>query len=699
MSSPAHAHRPPNRLAAETSPYLLQHARNPVDWYPWGDEAFERAAAEDKPVFLSVGYSACHWCHVMERESFENESIAAILNENFISVKVDREERPDVDQIYMAAVQALTQHGGWPMSVFLTPDREPFFGGTYWPPENRMGMRGFREILQLIGEAWKSRREDITRSAASLTQAVDRMASASFEPGELSEETLKRAVRSLLGVFDRRHGGFGRAPKFPHPMDLRLLVRCAQRFSDPDALHAARFTLDRMAAGGIYDQLGGGFHRYSTDERWLAPHFEKMLYDNALLAPVYLELWVAERRPEDVQVVRETLDYVLREMTSPAGGFYSTQDADSEGEEGKFFVWTQQEIEQLLGVDEGRVFAAAYDVSLHGNWEGHTILNRPRSLADTAARLGIEIHELEARLAASRQRLFDARSRRIAPGRDEKVLTSWNGLMIAAMAHAGRVLDEPRYRDAATAAARFLIDSVRQPDGRLLHSWKDGRARFAAYLDDYACLIEGLIEVHQATQDLQFLKMAAQLADQMLADFADDEAGGFYYTAAGHERMITRVKDSQDNATPSGNGMAATALLRLATLTGEDRYHAAGIRTLEAMSGLIAEHPRAAGQSVLALEYALGPQPILVILTGDNPAEAVRFEQVAAGKPHPAPLVLRVASSDELTGTLAGLLQGKTQVNGQTTAFLCERGVCYEPLTAADDLAARLNANPSASAE
>ncbi|QDT55669.1 hypothetical protein Pan44_37150 [Caulifigura coniformis] len=680
MSTPSNAGRQANRLAGETSPYLLQHAYNPVDWYPWSDEAFERANAEDKPVFLSVGYSACHWCHVMERESFESDEIAAILNERFISIKVDREERPDIDQIYMAAVQALTQRGGWPMSVFLTPRREPFFGGTYWPPDSRMGMRGFREILQLIDEAWRTRREDVSRSAASLTQAVDQMASAGFDETQLSVETLKNAVQSILSVFDVRYGGFGQAPKFPHPMDLRLLIRCGQRFASPAALDAARFTLDRMAAGGIYDHLGGGFHRYSTDARWLVPHFEKMLYDNALLVPAYLDLWLAERRPQDVTVVRETLDYILREMTAPEGAFYSTQDADSEGEEGKFFVWTINEVESLLGPDEAQVFAAAYDLTPGGNWEGHTILNRPRPIGDVAKATDLDISVLEKRLADDRRRLFETRSRRIAPGRDDKVLTSWNGLMISAMAQAGKLLAEPCYVNAAVRAAEFLVTTVRDADGRLLHTFKDGRARFAAYLDDYACLIDGLIDLHQATQDARWLEEAIRLAGIMLRDFPDDDEGGFYYTASHHERLITRVKDSQDNATPSGNGVAATALFRLAAVTGDTRFEEAAARTLQALSGLMSRHPRTAAQSLLALEFALGPQPIVVILPGDNSEEADRMQAAVAEAPHPSPMVLVVDETDRLQGPLKAALEGKQAIKRRTTSYLCERGTCFEPL-------------------
>ncbi|HTI52356.1 MAG TPA: thioredoxin domain-containing protein, partial [Planctomycetaceae bacterium] len=414
-----------NRLLHETSPYLQQHAYNPVDWHPWGTEALAKARELDRPIFLSIGYSACHWCHVMEHESFENEAIARLMNERFINIKVDREERPDLDQIYMNAVQLMTRRGGWPMSVFLTPALKPFFGGTYWPPESRMGMPGFREILVKVSEAWQARRSDVERGADELTDAVRQIAAHVGDASELDETLLRRAMQRLLSLTDRRHGGFGGAPKFPHAMDLRLLLRCWQRFGDGDALDAARLTLDKMAAGGIYDHLGGGFHRYSTDERWLVPHFEKMLYDNALLVPAYLEAHQATGDPDYARVARETLDYVLCEMTQPQGGFYSTQDADSEGVEGKYFVWSEAEVEQILGPDDARVFNDAYDVTRDGNWEGQNILNRSGSDPQSHQDRGTGDEELAQVLARCRRKLFEVRSRRIAPGRDDKVLVSW----------------------------------------------------------------------------------------------------------------------------------------------------------------------------------------------------------------------------------------------------------------------------------
>ena len=497
----------PNKLADETSPYLLQHANNPVEWWPWCEEAIQTARRHERPIFLSIGYSACHWCHVMEHESFENADIAALMNQWYVCIKVDREERPDLDQIYMSAVQAMTGSGGWPMSVFLTPELKPFFGGTYWPPSARWGRPGFREILAGVHDAWQNRRDAVFAQADELTSHVIQAASSSVAPSPLNEDILRGAMRSLIRSADRVHGGFGSAPKFPHPMDLRVALRCWRRFQNDEVLDIATLTLDKMANGGIYDHLGGGFARYSTDERWLAPHFEKMLYDNALLVPAYLEAHQITGRADFARVARETLDYILREMTSPEGGFYSTQDADSEGEEGKFFVWSKAEIESLLDPGDAQAFCESYDVSASGNWEHKNILNRPRPHEEVAALLKLDPSELETILARCRTKLFETRSKRIWPGRDEKVLASWNGLMMSAMAMGASVLGEPKYAEAARAAADFILIEMLegrspesgnrgqkedlpgtvgsspstlnpQPSTRLLHSYKDeiGRA-------------------------------------------------------------------------------------------------------------------------------------------------------------------------------------------------------------------------------
>ena len=678
----------PNPLGTETSPYLLQHAFNPVDWFPWGEDALSLAKRLDKPIFLSIGYSACHWCHVMEHESFENSEIAARMNELFVCIKVDREERPDLDQIYMSAVQMMTGRGGWPMSVFLTPDLRPFFGGTYWPPTSRMGMPGFRDILASVADAWKNRRDDVLRSADELTSEVVRSANESLPRSGLSLETLRGAMQQFLQRVDWQQGGFGGAPKFPHPMDLRVLLRCWRRFGDQKSLDAVRLTLDKMAGGGIYDQLGGGFHRYSTDGHWLAPHFEKMLYDNALLVQVYLEAFQATGNERDARVVRETLDYVLREMTQPQGGFYATQDADSEGEEGKFFVWSEEEVLRILGPEEGRLFCDAYDVSPHGNWEGHNILNRPNvgqvfNLPLKDGQVENLPHDL---LTRCRAKLFDVRAQRIAPGRDDKVLVGWNGLMIAAMSQAAAILGEPRYAAAASAAADFVLNNMRDSEGRLLHSFKDGQARFNAYLDDYACLIDGLVDLYQATFEPRWLEVALELAEQMLSRFEDSRAGGFFYTSIDHEQLVARVRDTQDNATPSGNGMAAYALARLGTLTGRSQLLGRAYATLEAMSGQLTKFAMASGQSLIALDFVLGPTQEVVVVGADSANDVAEvtlaigslFEQFWPNK-----VVARRSpgSSDEkLSDVLRPLFSGKSAPAGELAVFVCEQGSCQKPI-------------------
>ncbi len=737
--------RPANRLHHESSPYLQQHAYNPVDWYPWGDEALARAKAEDKPIFLSIGYSACHWCHVMEHESFEDPSIAALMNEHFINIKVDREERPDLDQIYMAAVQLITRRGGWPMSVFLTPEGKPFYGGTYWPPTSRMGMRGFREILSLMHDFWTNRRPEVTESSNGLVDAIARFTSPSFEQTGLDESLLQRAEKELLSSLDRVHGGFGGAPKFPHPMDLRVLLRCWKRFGNKAALDAVTLTLEKMAGGGIYDHLGGGFHRYSTDVHWLVPHFEKMLYDNALLVPVYLEAYQATGREDFARIARETLDYVLREMTSPEGGFYSTQDADSEGVEGKFFVWTPEEIAEVLGEDDGQLFCACYDVTPGGNWEGHSILNRPKPLAQLAKELKTPLEELSATLDWGKQKLLERRSTRIAPGRDEKILTAWNGMMIGAMARGAQVLGDQRYMQAAQDAAKFVLTQMRgemrderrepethakaptpsgsrlsSPVSPLFHTYKDGTPKLNAYLDDYACLIDGLIDLYQTDFDVLWLQEAHALAGFMQQHFADPKDGIFFYTSDDHEALINRTKEVQDNATPAAHSCAALALLRLSVLMGpsgatgegfdspvlgrpagdtathEDTggpkrpplapTETRGWHALAAVSGLMADHSRGASQALIALDFVLGPTPELVLLDGGQPDKAdqllatfhrrfvpsytlSRFPNASAGAagqpPHP---------------TLEGIPSATV-----VTLYICHHGACQAPAVGYDE--------------
>jgi uncharacterized protein YyaL (SSP411 family) len=541
MSSAAAPPRHTNRLAHETSPYLLQHAHNPVDWYPWGPEALERARREDKPILLSIGYAACHWCHVMERESFENERIAALMNQSFVCVKVDREERPDLDDIYMAATVAMSGSGGWPMTVFLTPAQEPFFAGTYFPPENKYGRPGFATLLERIAELWQSDRSALLQQAQELTAHVREQAEA---PRALSvgEEALAKAKQQLSASYDARFGGFGPAPKFPAPAALSLLLRDHQRSADARALEMVTGTLDAMKNGGIYDQVGGGFARYSTDERWLVPHFEKMLYDNAQLARVYIEAYQVTKDAEYARIARETLDYVCREMQSPEGGYYSATDADSEGEEGKFFVWTPDEIREVLDADAADWFCLYYDITPEGNWEGKSIPNVRRSPESVARELGVDVPRLQASLAAARTRVHAARAERVPPLLDDKILTAWNGLMISAMAEGARVFAEPRYLESAERAARFVREALRRADGGLYRTARAGKAHLDAYLEDYAYYTDALIDLYEAGAPVAWLDYAGELAERTISDFGDSEGGAFFNTAHQHESLIVRSR-------------------------------------------------------------------------------------------------------------------------------------------------------------
>jgi uncharacterized protein YyaL (SSP411 family) len=668
----------PNRLANETSPYLLQHADNPVDWHPWDREALQKARDEDKPIFLSIGYSACHWCHVMAHESFEDKETAAILNTHFVSIKVDREERPDLDQIYMTAVQAMTGSGGWPMSVFLTPNGYPFYGGTYFPPQPRYGMPSFTQILHAIVDAWQDRRDELLASGQKLVDAIRRQGGADAQPGsrsaELSQDTLHSAFRSLQQSFDWENGGWGQAPKFPQPMALEFLLRYHHSTGNTDALEMVTQTLEAMARGGMYDQLGGGFHRYSVDDHWLVPHFEKMLYDNAQLARVYLHAWQVMGNEFFRTVAEEILDYVMREMTDAGGGFYSTQDADSEGEEGKFFVWTPDEIREVLG-DEADEFMAAYGVTPGGNFEGRNILEFVGDMDQRPA------------LAEARRKLFEAREQRVRPGRDEKVLTSWNGLMLAAFAEAARALNREDYQEVAERNAEFLLRELRQENGRLLHSWKEGDARLNGYLEDHSYLVEGLLELYQTTFDPRWFVAAQELVETMLEHFADSE-GTLYDTSDDHEELITRPRDLQDNATPSGSAMAITALLKLAGFTNELRYVDIAHKALTQIQPLLAQYPLGFGQWLQALSYALS-KPREIAIVGDPQSADTQallnivrtgyrpFQVVALGSPNAEPAVVP-------------LLQDRDLMDGCATAYVCRAFACQAPATEQKALLAQL---------
>jgi uncharacterized protein YyaL (SSP411 family) len=635
-----------NRLADETSPYLLQHKDNPVDWSPWGDEALTRARGEDKPILVSIGYSSCHWCHVMERESFEDADVAQYMNEHFVPIKVDREERPDVDAIYMEACQAMTGQGGWPLNVFLTPDQAPFYAGTYFPPEPRQGMPSWRQLLEAIVEAWTERREEIRSGAP---QIVERLGGAALlEPSQeiMDPRVLDEAVAGLRRVYDPQWGGFGGAPKFPQASALEFLLRRGET-------DMTRRTLTAMAARGMYDQVGGGFARYSVDAHWLVPHFEKMLYDNALLARAYLHGWQVLGDDLFRRVATETLDWALREMRGPEGGFYSALDADSEGEEGKFYVWDRAEIAELIGDDGANWFGTTG----RGNFDGRNILTRGQ---DEPEQLG-----------EWKETLYAERSKRVWPGLDDKRLASWNALMISALADAGAVLERSDYLDAARKTADFVLTEMRDGSGRLLRTWKDGRARLNAYLEDHAYLVEALLTLYEATFEPRWFAAAQELADSMIERFADDERGGFFDTASDHEQLVARRKSLEDNPIPSGNSSAAYGLLRLAALTGEHAYEQRAVGVFRLLHEVAARHPQAFAHLLQALDFHFAQVKEVAIVGPDaRPLERVVRNRF---RPH---LVLAGGEPDGVP-----LLEGRTPVDGHAAAYVCENFACRRPVT------------------
>jgi uncharacterized protein YyaL (SSP411 family) len=680
-----------NRLAEESSPYLRQHAHNPVDWYPWGAEAFERARREDRPVLLSVGYSACHWCHVMERESFEDEETAALMNRLYVSIKVDREERPDVDQIYMQAVQSMTGHGGWPMTVFLTPEGVPFYGGTYFPPTDRHGMPGFPRVLEAVAEAYRSRRGEVVESGRRLLGEMSQSELVRRSAGLLTEEVLFAAYQGISQEFDERAGGVGQAPKFPQPMNWEFMLRFWKRTGNPRALEMARLTLTRMARGGMYDQLGGGFHRYSVDAQWLVPHFEKMLYDNAQLAALYLHAWLATGEAEYRRVAEETLDYLLREMRHPAGGFFSAQDADSEGVEGKFFVWSPEEIRAALGDAEMAEAALAFwGVADGPNFEGRNILFVPRAPAEAAERLGLPAARLTDLIARSREILYARRDERAHPGLDDKVLASWNGLALAAFAEAGRALGRADYTAAAVRNAEFLT-TVMVDGGRLLRSWKDGRAKIKAYLEDYALVGAGLVTLYEATFDRRWLDESRRLAEEAVRLFWDEEKEMFFDAGADQEALVVRPRNLFDNAVPSGSSVAVDWLLRLALFFGEERYETLALKTLRPLADLMRRYPSGFGRYLGALDFHLGPAAEIALVwpAGAQAKGIDRLLDVVFGRYLPNRVVAG-APAGAPTASGLPLLAERGAVDGQPTAYLCRRYACRTPVTAPGDLARQL---------
>ena len=672
-----------NRLAHETSPYLLEHADNPVDWYPWSTEALARARQENKPILLSIGYSACHWCHVMARESFEDPETAALMNRDFVAIKVDREERPDLDQVYMRATQAMTGSGGWPMTVFLLPDGTPFFAGTYFPSSERFGMPSFRRVLAAVADAFANRQQEIAQTAEQVREFLQRPA-LPLAAGTLEPALLDEAYTRLARDYDPAHGGFGGAPKFPQPMLLEFLLRTHFRTGQGAALEMATDTLRAMAAGGMYDQLGGGFHRYSVDERWLVPHFEKMLYDNALLARAYLDAWQVTKEPAFARVVEETLGFVLGEMTAPDGGFYSSLDADSEAEEGRFYVWTPQELDAVLGSDQGAALARAFDVTAEGNFEGRSILH---PVAPGAIDL----------LAVARNRLLAARAQRVRPHRDEKVIAGWNGLMLRAFAEAGRVLRRPELVAVAEANARFLLSQMRESN-RMRRSYKDGRAPLAGYLEDQAAVADGLLSLYEATFEPNWLDDLRGLLAEMLTAFWDDTEAAFFDTAADQEQLVVRPQDVTDNAVPSGTSMAVDVLLRAGMLLGEPTWIDRARVALERLAPTAAKAPQAFGRLLAAVDFYLG-RPVELAVIGSPPEPQVsEFLEVVRSRYLPNQLVAVAPAGGQRSAT--PLLRDRRAIDGRVTAYLCEGFVCQAPTTNPSELAGQLdafNAKPVAS--
>jgi uncharacterized protein YyaL (SSP411 family) len=673
-----------NRLVHETSPYLRQHAHNPVDWFPWGPEALEAARRENKPILLSIGYSACHWCHVMERESFEDPDTARLMNQNFVNIKVDREERPDVDHIYMAAVQMLTGHGGWPLTVFLTPDGEPFYGGTYFPPQDRHGLPAFRRVLLGVAQAYRERPGDVSKSKAQLMEAIERSERSHAAAGPPDGDVVLRAAVALSRAYDAEHGGIGQAPKFPNTAVLEVFLRAHARTGDPRLLDMVQQSLRQMARGGIYDQLGGGFHRYSVDRRWLVPHFEKMLYDNAQLVPLYLAAFQLTGDELFATIAREVLDYVAREMRDPGGGFYATQDADSEGEEGKFFLWDESEVRAILGDEVAEIACRYWDVSDAGNFEHRNILHVTLEIDQLARLFRRDPGELRQLIAGARAKLFAARERRVKPGRDEKILTSWNGLMISAFARGAEVLADQRYASVAREAVAFIQQTLQRGD-RLLSTFKDGVARLNGYLDDYAFFVAALIDTFEAVQDRTLLDEAVRLTDAMIAHFWDANGGGFFFTSDDHEQLIVRSKPRFDGSIPSGNSVAALALLRLYHLTGRADYLERAESTLRSFAEPMREQPFGTAAMLAALDFH-AQEPHEIVIVGPGEGDLLRrIRQTYL--PNRTLVVLREGARPFLPPAL----QGKGQIDGKATAYVCRRMTCSPPVTRSEDLAALLN--------
>jgi uncharacterized protein len=677
-------HRHTNRLIHETSPYLQQHAHNPVDWYAWGDEAFEKAKAEDKPILLSIGYSACHWCHVMERESFENEEIARLMNQLFVNIKVDREERPDLDEIYMSAVQMLTGRGGWPMTMFLTPDRKPFYGGTYFPPEDRGGMVGLPRILTGVNQAYRERPADVEKSVSQILDALERMSESTETEQPFSQAIVAEGAAKVAKAYDGDNGGLGQAPKFPNAGVYELFLRHYHHSKSERYLEMVMHTLTKMACGGIYDHLGGGFHRYSVDAKWLVPHFEKMLYDNAQLLRIYSHAYKVTGEPLFKSVVDETVTYLLREMLHSEGGFYSTQDADSEGVEGKFFVWTEAEVMGILGEDIGAIFCRIYDVSEFGNFEEKNILHSILTLDQASKYFRKEASEIERIIAKAKQKLFSEREKRVKPFRDEKIITAWNGLMLSGLAEAIKISPQPLFMDAATRTIDFIFAELFR-DGFLLHSYKDRQAKQLGFLDDYAFTAIGLLDIYETLFDDSALERAIALGETMLREFWDEKDGGFFYTGVSHEKLISRAKPIFDASIPSGNAMATQLMLRLYHVTGADRYLHCAEKVLRSYYDAMESQPFGFAHLLCGLDFYLEKPKEIVVMgeRGDPRADELLHQIHSVYQPN---MTIQLASPSEPLENRSPLLRGKSQLNGIPTVYVCHNFTCSAPVTRWDEL-------------
>jgi len=686
-------HKWTNRLIHEKSPYLIQHAHNPVDWYPWGDEAFEKAKKENKLIFLSIGYSTCHWCHVMEEESFSDEEVALVMNKHFVSIKVDREERPDIDNIYMTVCQAMTGSGGWPLTIIMTPDEKPFFAGTYFPKRSRLGVPGLIELLNQISKLWQEDAQQIIRSSEQITSALQSHAITAVGGG-LTLETLKNGYEQFSGIFDKESGGFGHAPKFPTPHNLSFLLRWWKRSSDSNALAMVEKTLDSMSRGGIQDHLGYGFHRYSTDRKWLTPHFEKMLYDQAMLAIAYIEAYQATKKESYAEVARGIFNYVLRDMTSPDGGFYSAEDADSEGEEGKFYVWTPEEVKRIIGEKAGDIFCRFYGVTKAGNFEGgRSILNIETPIEIFAQKEGIELARLKKILEESRRKLFTERQKRVHPHKDDKILVDWNGLMIAALAKGAQVFENEEYARSAARCADFILKRMRRQDGRLLHMFRDGASPLPGYLNDYAFLIWGLIDLYESTFEVKYLKEAVSLNEEMLKLFWDEKEGGLFFSGEGNEELIIKRKETYDGATPSGNSVAALNLLRLGRMTAKDTFERKADELINAFSSVVEGHPTGYSQFLIAVDFAIGPSKEIVIAGEPGHEDTMEMLMAIRSEFFPRKVVLLHpgGKDGEEIENLSPFLKEQRAIGGKSTAYVCENYTCKLPTTNIKELIQQLN--------